>query len=177
MIVSRAWRGLYFLCAWPLCEPGSLPVHLKAANMTTNTARALSALSMAATMAGLLPAHAATVNFETNPVLGTAPSLYVAGPGPQTFVTPEATFSGGVALGFATFFPAILFATIPNVYGTADFGNGLARSLDIAINPAFTTTEVSFVLFNLKTAVDRFPPLGTPHECTLFCPRQPSPLG
>ena len=116
--------------------------------MTTNTASTLSALSMAAAMAGLLPAHAATVNFETNPVLGTAPSIYVAVPGPQTFVTPEATFSGGVALGFATFFPAISFATIPNVYGTADFGNGLARSLDIAINPAFKTTEVSFVLFN-----------------------------
>ena len=30
---------------------------------------------------------------------------------------------------------------------------------------------------NLETAIDRFPPLGTPHECTLFCPRQPSPHG
>ena len=33
------------------------------------------------------------------------------------------------------------------------------------------------IALNLKTAVDRFPPLGPPHECTLFCPRQPSPHG
>lgn len=91
------------------------------------------------------------VNFETNPNLGTAPSIYIAVPGPQTFVTPEATFSGGVALGFATFFPAIAFATPPNVYGTADFGNRLARDLTIDINPSFLTTEVSFALFNGET--------------------------
>ena len=54
-------------------------------------------------------------------------------------------------LGFATFFPAITFATAPNVYGTANFGNGLAKSLSIDVNPAFTTTEVSFALFNGQT--------------------------
>ena len=32
-------------------------------------------------------------------------------------------------------------------------------------------------VLNLKTAVDGFPPLGTPHESALFCPRQPSPGG
>ncbi len=97
--------------------------------------------------------HAAVgvVNFETNPALQSGPSIYVAVPGPQTFVTPEATFSGGVVLGFATFFPAISFASAPNVYGTADFGNGLARALMIDVNPAFSTTEVSFALFNGET--------------------------
>ena len=62
-----------------------------------------------------------------------------------------ATFSGGVALGFATFFPAIAFATPPNVYGTADFGNNLGKALTIDIDPVFTTTEVSFALFNGET--------------------------
>jgi hypothetical protein len=56
-----------------------------------------------------------------------------------------------VVLGFATFFPAISFATTPNVYGSADFGNRLSNALTIAIDPAFTTTEVSFALFNGET--------------------------
>ena len=90
------------------------------------------------------------VNFDP-PTTPQGPSIYVAVPGPQTIVTPEATFSGGVVLGLATFFPAIAFATTPNVYGTADFGHGLATTLTIAINPSFVTTEVSFALFNGET--------------------------
>jgi hypothetical protein len=90
----------------------------------------------------------ALVDFETTPALSTGPSIYVAVPGPQTIVTAPATFSGGVVLGFATFFPAISFATVPNVYGTADFGNRLSETLNMAIDPAFTATEVSFALFN-----------------------------
>jgi hypothetical protein len=89
------------------------------------------------------------------------PSIYVAVPGPETIATTPATFTGGVALGFATFFPAISFATVPNVYGSADFGNGLSEIVTISIDPAFTTTEVSFALFNGETfgqsyAVDAF---------------------
>jgi len=103
-------------------------------------------------VAGLLvlPAQATTalVDFETSPALPTGPSIYVAVPGPQTITTTPATFSGGVALGNATFFPAISFATPPNVYGTADFGNRLPEQLTIAIDPTFATTEVSFALFN-----------------------------
>lgn len=90
------------------------------------------------------------VNFDP-PTTPQGPSIYVAVPGPQTIVTPEATFSGGVVLGLATFFPAIQYATIPNVYGTADFGHGLATALTIAINPNFVTTELSFALFNGET--------------------------
>jgi hypothetical protein len=107
-------------------------------------------LAVAAT--GVL--HSATipavVNFDP-PSVSQGPSIYIAVPGPQTIVTTPATFSGGVALGFATFFPAISFATAPNVYGTADFGNHLSTALTIAIDPAFTTTEVSFALFNGET--------------------------
>jgi hypothetical protein len=93
-------------------------------------------------------AAVALVNFETTPQLSTGPSIYIAVPGPQTITTGPATFSGGVVLGFATFFPAIAFATVPNVYGTADFGNKLAKSLTIDVDPTFPTTEVSFALFN-----------------------------
>jgi hypothetical protein len=97
-------------------------------------------------------AQAATglVDFDP-PGTPQGPSIYVAVPAAQTIVAPEASFSGGVVLGLATFFPAIQFATGPNVYGTADFGNGLSTSLTVDINPGFTTTEVSFVLFNGET--------------------------
>jgi hypothetical protein len=99
---------------------------------------------------GISPARAGTalVDFENTPPLSAGPSIYVAVPGPQNISTAPATFTGGVVLGDATFFPAIAFATPPNVYGTADFGNGLPEQLSIAIDPAFTTTEVSFALFN-----------------------------
>src|ERR1051326_8784089 len=73
----------------------------------------------------------AVVDFETVPTLSVGPSIYVAVPHEQTIVTTPATFSGGVVLRFATFFPAISFATAPNVYGTADFGNGLPEQLTI----------------------------------------------
>ena len=103
--------------------------------------------------AGTSPANAAValVDFEKTPSLATGPSIYVAVPGPQTITTAPATFTGGVVLGFATFFPAIAFATKPNVYGSADFGNGLSKAISININPTFATTEVSFALFNGET--------------------------
>lgn len=113
-------------------------------------ASTLNALVIGSAIAVAAPAQAtvAVVDFENNPGLGQAPNIYIAVPAAQTIVTPQATFSGGVVLGFATFFPAISAATIPNVYGTADFGNKLAKSLSIAIDPGFATTEGSFVLFN-----------------------------
>lgn len=92
----------------------------------------------------------ALVNFDP-PNSPQGPSIYVAVPGPQTITTTPAVFTGGVLLGFATFFPAIAFASAPNVYGTADFGNRLAKQLTIDINPAYMTTEVSFALFNGET--------------------------
>lgn len=99
------------------------------------------------------PAMAAVafVDFETTPNIPQGPSIYVAVPAQQTINTLPASFSGGVVLGLATFFPAISFASSPNVYGTADFGNNLARTLTIDINPASATTEVSFALFNGET--------------------------
>ena len=111
------------------------------------------AAGVVALAGGISPAGAAValVDFENTPNRPTGPSIYVAVPGPETIMTTPATFSGGVVLGFATFFPAIAFATVPNVYGTADFGNGLSRALTIDVNPAFTTTEVSFALFNGET--------------------------
>jgi hypothetical protein len=119
-------------------------------NLKFATGIAVGMVTMAGT--GILQATAipALVNFDP-PAFSQGPSIYVAVPGPQTLVTTPATFSGGVNLGFATFFPAIAFATPPNVYGTADFGNNLSNTLSIAINPAFTTTEVSFALFNGET--------------------------
>lgn len=109
---------------------------------------ALAALALPGT--ALAQATTALVNFDP-PGTPQGPSIFVAVPGPQTMDTAPAVFSGGVVLGLATFFPAIQFATGPNVYGTADFGNGLAKTLTIDIKPGFLTTEVSFVLFNGET--------------------------
>ena len=120
--------------------------------MKATLSHVLPAACLAIGCLGAAPVHAAValVTFDP-PATAQGPSIFVAVPGPQTIVTAPATFSGGVVLGFATFFPAISFATVPNVYGTADFGNGLATSLNIAITPGFTTTEVSFALFNGET--------------------------
>lgn len=103
-------------------------------------------------LASSLPASAATalVNFDP-PGTPQGPSTYVAAGAQQTISTAPANFTGGVVLGFATFFPAISFATAPNVYGTADFGANLGRTLDINVNAGFATSEVSFALFNGET--------------------------
>ena len=116
------------------------------------------------------------VDFENTPALSTGPSIYVAVPGPQTITTTPATFTGGVVLGFATFFPAISFATPPNVYGTADFGNGLPEKLTISVNPAFPTTEVSFALKNAKAAQSFQPSVGTKLPKGLSLHPLPQPL-
>jgi hypothetical protein len=110
-------------------------------------------LLLAVAIGGLMLPQAASattyvVNFDP-PAFATGPSVFVqASPSPQTIVTTPATFTGGVILGDATAFPAIVFATAPNVYGTADFGNGLSETLSVAINPSVTINEVSFALFN-----------------------------
>ena len=115
-------------------------------------ARAITQALVAAAAVGITFAAPipALVTFDP-PAVAQGPTIYVAVPGPQTIATAAATFEGGAVLGFATFFPAIAFATTPNVYGTADFGNHLSTSLTISINPAFATTEVSFALFNGET--------------------------
>jgi hypothetical protein len=99
------------------------------------------------------PAEATTalVTFDPSQGVSQGPSTYVAAGAQQTINTTPATFTGGVVLGFATFFPAIAYATAPNVYGTADFGVSLSKTLNIAVNPGFQTTEVSFALFNGET--------------------------
>jgi PEP-CTERM motif len=117
--------------------------------------RASGALALMACAAALTlgSAQAATafVDFESTPNLPQGPSIFIAVPGIQTIDAGPATFDGGVVLGLATFFPAISFASSPNVYGTADFGNHLSRTLSIDINPGFITTQVSFALFNGET--------------------------
>jgi len=112
------------------------------------------AIGVGAFLALSQPAAAATtalVTFDPSQGVAQGPSTYVAAGAQQTINTTPATFTGGVVLGFATFFPAIAFATAPNVYGTADFGVGLSKTLNIAVKPGFQTSEVSFALFNGET--------------------------
>ena len=105
-----------------------------------------------------LPTAQAAVGLVTfdPPSTAQGPNIFVAVPAPQTIVTPQATFTGGVVLGLATNFPAIQYATSPNVYGTANFGNGLAKTLTIDIAPGFATTQVSFALFNGETFLQSY---------------------
>ena len=98
----------------------------------------------------------ALVNFDP-PGTTQGPSIFVAVPAIQNITTEPATFGGGVVLGLATFFPAIQFATGPNVYGTADFGNNLGKALTIDINPTFgNVNQVSFALFNGETYTESY---------------------
>ncbi len=125
--------------------------------MKKTVAHRIALASLVLAGASVPAARAATglVDFDP-PTTPQGPSIYVAVPGPQTITAPEADFSGGVVLGLATFFPAIQYASGPNVYGTADFGNGLARALTIDVNPNFATTQVSFALFNGETFLQSY---------------------
>ena len=124
---------------------------------TSAITSAIHAACLALAAAGLPAAQAATglVDFDP-PSTAQGPSIFVAVPGPQTIVAPEATFTGGVVLGLATNFPAIRYATGPNVYGTADFGHGLATTLTINIAPTFAASQVSFALFNGETFLQSY---------------------
>jgi hypothetical protein len=131
--------------------------HKKDSTMPRPINKTLATGSVVFAIVGISPAFAQTtafIDFENSPVIAKGPSIYVAVPAQQTIVTPEATFSGGVVLGLATFFPAIAFASSPNVYGTADFGNNLARTLTIDLHPSTPgnqVNQVSFALFNGET--------------------------
>jgi PEP-CTERM motif len=100
-------------------------------------------------------ATTAVENFDSLPQ---GPSTFAAAsPSPQTIIDAGiATFTGGVILGDATSFPAIVYATAPNVYGTAVYGANLTDLLNIAINPAFAVNEVSFALFNGLTSPQNY---------------------
>ena len=140
--------------------PGPFPARRGEKQIPSSHPRLTRAIALTClALAGLQAAHAQSTAVVTFDPPGTpqGPSIFVAVPGIQTIQTEPATFGGGVVLGLATFFPAIVFATSPNVYGTADFGNHLGTSLTIDINPAFgVVNEVSFALFNGETYVESY---------------------
>ena len=95
------------------------------------------------------------VDFETVPVLAQVPSFF-GGPA-QTVVVPNvATFSGGTVLGLAANFPAIAFATVPNVYGTTNGVAGYSPTLLITIDPGYSVNEVSFPIFNGENTTESY---------------------
>ncbi len=59
-----------------------------------------------------------------------------------------ATFSGGTIV--ANTFPAITYATLPNMYGTAGTADccGYSETLTITVDPTFAATEISFLILN-----------------------------
>lgn len=91
------------------------------------------------------------INFDP-PSLPQGPTTFAAAGPAQTISLSPATFTGGVILGFPTNFPALPFASAPNLYGTAKFGDlldpSLQRSLVIDIDGSYACTLVEGVLFN-----------------------------
>ena len=95
----------------------------------------------------------AIVNFDNLPK---GPATFGGPPQTITPVAGVATFSGGQILGDASNFPAIIYATAPNVYGTASADGSLLNTLTISVDPSFTADEVSFALFNGETVVESY---------------------
>ncbi|MBL4810211.1 MAG: hypothetical protein JKY43_09190 [Phycisphaerales bacterium] len=88
-----------------------------------------------------------TVNFDSLPL---GPDTYAAAGPAQTlnFISNQVTFSGGVILGFPTAFPAVEFATAPNVYASSNFADpSLSNILSIDIS-GLDVNLVEGLLFN-----------------------------
>ena len=96
-----------------------------------------------------------TVDFENTPSLPTGPSILSPTLPMQTItVLDEVTFTGGVVLGNPTNFPAMSYATPPNLYATANNDSALSANLAITIDPSFDVDRVGGNLFNgLTTSV------------------------
>lgn len=115
-------------------------------------------LASALIMMGADIASATTVNvgFEGS----SNPSLFSLAGGPQTIAAAPATFTGGVILSDPSSFPifdsTFKSASNHNVYGTADFGTGLATTLSIAIDSSFNASKVSFTLFNGENFIEDY---------------------
>jgi hypothetical protein len=91
------------------------------------------------------------VDFEHTPLLPAAPS---GGTVEEDITAPGlATFKGGTVASNLNHFPAISYATAPNVYWTASQDNSGADpsfqpAIEIDADPRLTVSEISFPLFN-----------------------------
>jgi hypothetical protein len=124
---------------------------------------ALRSFTLAALVAAgsAVGAGAEVIDFETTPMLPLAPSTFVEAGATQTIDVPGlATVSGGVVLGFPTNFPAVDFATEPNVYGTASPGlegdPSLLATTTIDLDPGAQATLVEGLVLNGMTVEETF---------------------
>jgi hypothetical protein len=101
-----------------------------------------------------------TINFETLPSLPAQPNSFAAAGSMQTYSQADIfTISGGVALGNPTFLPAFTAnGSLPNLYGTADFGDpSLSSTITLDLpTTAFQFTSASFLLFNGQNFAERY---------------------
>lgn len=120
-------------------------------NRTITTALTITAMTAVAS-AGL---STLTVDFDDRPL---GPSTYAAA-GPEqvlNYYGGQIQFSGGVVLGFPTAFPAVEFATEPNVYASSNFGHETLDSI-ISIDIAgLAVDRVEGLLFNGEVQVNDF---------------------
>src|SRR5262249_24735788 len=118
-----------------------------------------------------------TINFETLPSLPAQPNTFAAAGSMQTYSQAGIfTISGGVALGNPTFLPAFTAnGSLPNLYGTADFGEpSLSSTITLDLpTTAFQFTSASFLLFNGQNFSERYQVSGMAGGIVL----DPLPIG
>ncbi|MEN6448862.1 MAG: PEP-CTERM sorting domain-containing protein [Thermoguttaceae bacterium] len=89
------------------------------------------------------------VDFENTPSLPTGPHGIMPYFPMQTITVPgKVTFTGGYVLGTPTNFPAMSYASSPNLYATANNDSALSPNLAVTTDPSFTVSHVEGILFN-----------------------------
>jgi len=107
----------------------------------------LSACALVAMAAGSALAGPDFLTFEEFPV---GPDTFAAAGPAQVYSLPGvASVNGGVILGIPTALPAQAFSTLPNLLGTASFGDvTLQSTISINIEAAYQGTSLQGLIFN-----------------------------
>ena len=116
--------------------------------MNTTVLSAFVALGISGTAVAGLPVE--VVTFDDLPI---GPSTYAAAGPAQTlsYSSDQIVFNGGVVLGFPTSFPAVDFASAPNVYASSNIGdNSLSDTMTIDID-GLGVNRVEGLIFNGET--------------------------
>lgn len=97
-------------------------------------------------------AESLLVDFENAPSLPTGPHGIMPYYQMQTIIVPgKLTFTGGYVVGNPTNFPAMSYASAPNLYATVSNDHALSPNLAVDIDYSFDAGHVEGLLFNGQT--------------------------
>jgi hypothetical protein len=122
--------------------------------MNTKTLPSAIAIAAGLFLVVVVPMKAAiiaNIDFENNPSLAAQRNTFATAGPLQTYTSPGVyTMTGGVVLGTPTFLaPFLSNGTVPNAYGTSDFGDvTLLPIITLTLPAAEGATSVAGVLFN-----------------------------